>query len=360
MRPAQLSFSAGGRPRHLRAAAAPPSRAAQPATALGRRGARPDCLRPAVPAGAPRPGALPALLHCGEVCPPPPPVTRASRLQTPTHCHTTRRTNPNAPPCPARRPLNTRTCTHTYTHSQPPATRPTATRRLRSAPTRSCGRAWCCGSTASCTCDQRRLRRWCIGCVCARACAAAVWPSRAARCRPVLRVLGRSGGEGRARRGWVGGAAQCQPGFGVQGRPGGGEHAIAVRAPPLPAADRVGGGKEGAGPCKAPRGGRRGQQQLQEAGVPPEAARPPWCPPAFRRQVVPTDPAEARQRLEEAERKLAEMDAQHRAIQRAATRWPRFWLNVSARHWLVRLFFVWGEKRVLDAATAEKGAARGR
>jgi hypothetical protein len=54
--------------------------------------------------------------------------------------------------------------------------------------------------------------------------------------------------------------------------------------------------------------------------TPAAAARPP--------QALPTDPAEARARLEATEAELAEMREQHHTLQRAARRWPRFWLQV--------------------------------
>lgn len=43
---------------------------------------------------------------------------------------------------------------------------------------------------------------------------------------------------------------------------------------------------------------------------------------------MPTDPAEARQRLAETEARLAAMEAEHRQLRRAAGRWPRRWLQV--------------------------------
>jgi hypothetical protein len=46
-------------------------------------------------------------------------------------------------------------------------------------------------------------------------------------------------------------------------------------------------------------------------------------------QAVPTDPAEARAQLSDAEAQLREMEVQHRTLQRAAGRWPRFWLQVG-------------------------------
>ncbi|KAI8464515.1 MAG: hypothetical protein J3K34DRAFT_440211 [Monoraphidium minutum] len=54
-------------------------------------------------------------------------------------------------------------------------------------------------------------------------------------------------------------------------------------------------------------------------------------------RAVPTNPAEARQRLEESERELTQMEEAHRAIQRAATRWPRFWLNAGCVALFVQL-----------------------
>ncbi|GBF91395.1 calcium uniporter mitochondrial-like [Raphidocelis subcapitata] len=46
-------------------------------------------------------------------------------------------------------------------------------------------------------------------------------------------------------------------------------------------------------------------------------------------RALPTDPADARQRLAATEEQLREMDAQHRVLQRAAGRWPKFWLQTG-------------------------------